>query len=154
MGVISATFSAVAVSAAQDLFEIVAPSNRRVCIREIRIGQYSDAGNAEAEMLSILLMRGHTTTGSGGAAVTAAHLQSGGGVRSQSTIASNNTTVATGGNPVTLLADSFNVQAGFRFYPVPDERLWLEPGQRMVVRITAPADALTMNGTILFEEVP
>lgn len=66
--VFSATFSAVAVSAAQDLFEIVAPNTSRVAIRSISLGQYSDAGDAQAEMLSVPLIRGYTT--SGGTSVT------------------------------------------------------------------------------------
>jgi hypothetical protein len=40
--------------------QLVAPSNSRVAIRAISFGQYSDAGDAQAEMLSVLLMRGHT----------------------------------------------------------------------------------------------
>ncbi len=42
MTVFTAAFSAVAISAAQDLFEIVAPSDSRVRLLEIDIGQYSD----------------------------------------------------------------------------------------------------------------
>lgn len=153
MATFVATFSAVSVTAAQDLFEIVAPSNRRVHIREIKAGQYSDAGDAQAEMLSLLLMRGHTTTGSGGSAVTPAPYHSAQSERSGATVAKNNTTVATNGDVATLSAESFNVMGGYRHYPVPEERIVLEPGQRFVVRITAPADALTMNGTILWDEV-
>ncbi len=44
MTVFSASFSAVAISAAQDLFEIVAPSDSRIRLLEIDIGQYSDFG--------------------------------------------------------------------------------------------------------------
>jgi hypothetical protein len=154
MSIAVATFSAVAVSAAQDLFEIVAPSTRKVVIRELRFGQYSDPGDTEAELLSILIMRGHAITGSGGAAVTPAFLAHTGSPTLTSVIARNNTTVATTGTVVTLLADSFNVMGGFRYLPVPEERIELAPSARLVVRITAPSDALTMNGTMLFEELP
>ncbi len=40
MTVFSAAFSAAAISAAQDLFEIVAPSDSRTRLLEIDIGQY------------------------------------------------------------------------------------------------------------------
>ncbi len=43
--VYTAAFSAVAISAAQDLFEIVAPPDARVRLLEIDIGQYSDFGD-------------------------------------------------------------------------------------------------------------
>ena len=42
--VFSATFSNVSVSAAQDIFELVAPGNSRMQVREIAFGQHSDAG--------------------------------------------------------------------------------------------------------------
>ncbi len=45
---VSASFSAVAVSAAPDVFELVAPSNSRVAIRSISLGNYSDAGDVRA----------------------------------------------------------------------------------------------------------
>ena len=54
---------------------------------------------------------------------------------------------------MTLLADSWNVAGGWRYYPVPDERIVLEKDQRLVVRISAPADAITLNGTLVFEEI-
>lgn len=152
--VYSAVFAAVAVSAAQDVFEIVAPATSRVVLREVRLGQYSDAGDAEAELLSVTFLRGHTTTGSGGAAVTPANLMGvTGSTAAVSTVARNNTTVATGGSPVTLLADSFHVAAGFRWYPAPEEQITLEPSQRFVVRISAPADSITLNGTLVFQEI-
>ena len=49
MTVFSAAFSAAAISAAQDLFEIVAPSDSRIRLLEIDIGQYSDFGDAAEE---------------------------------------------------------------------------------------------------------
>ena len=68
------TSAGVAASAAQDVFELVAPSDPRVPVRAISFGQYSDAGDAQAEMLSVILMRGHTTSGSGGSSATPANL--------------------------------------------------------------------------------
>lgn len=146
----TASFSAVSVTAAQDLFEILAPSTAPVFIREIRFGQYSDAGDAAAELLSVLLMRGHTVTGSGGSVATPVSLIGGG--TSAATVKLNNTTVATGGSPETITADAWNIQAGW-YYPADnDMRGSVGSGVRFVVRITAPADAITMNGTITWEE--
>ena len=48
MTVFSAVFTAVAISAAQDLFELVAPSDSRVRLLEIDLAQYSDFADAEA----------------------------------------------------------------------------------------------------------
>lgn len=153
MPLYTASFSAVAVSAAQDLFEIVAPAgSSNILIREIRLGQYSDFGDAAAELLSILVIRGNTVTGSGGSAVTPVNLQSF-SLASGATCAVNNTTIASGGSPVTVLADTWNVSAGWYWGPIlRDQYINLIGGQRLVVRVTLPVDALTMNGSILFEE--
>lgn len=144
----AATFSAVAVSAAQDLFEIAAPSTHRVCVRKCFISQYSDFGDAQAELLSVTVLRGYTTTGSGGSAVTPVNFKPW-GPAANSTVAKNNTTVASNGSPVTLIADAFNVAAGW-WLPQP---IWLDVSTRLVIRISAPADSLTMNGTLVFDEV-
>lgn len=152
--IFAATFSAVAVSAAQDLFEIVAPAGSWVTIREIRVGQYSDSGDAAAEALGISILRGYTTSGSGGSTATPVAITNPqtNARSADSTVEVNNTTVAADGSPVICLADAFNIAAGWHYYPVPEERIKVKPSQRLVVRLTAPADALTMNGTIVFEE--
>jgi hypothetical protein len=154
MAIYTAAFSAVAVAAAQDVFELVAPEDSQVALRAVRLGQYSDAADAQAEMLSVTLVRGHTTSGAGGAAVTPANLRPEAGAKpGAATVARNNTTLAANGAPVTLIADSWNVQRGWRYCPRADERIVLQNGQRLVVRITAPADEVTLNGTITFEEL-
>lgn len=153
MAIFTATFSAVAVSVAQDVFELLAPADSRVAIREIRLGQYSDFGDAQAEILSIQLIRGYTTSGSGGTTPTPVNISGhANSAVSTMTVEANNTTVASAGTPLTVISDVFNVAAGWWYYPPDDERPILEKAQRLVVRITAPADALTMNATIVFEE--
>jgi len=149
-----ATFSAIAVSAAQDFFELVVAKGRRVYIQELLLGQYSEFGDAQAELLSVLFVRGYTTAGSGGAAVTPVPLIGASGERAISTVARNNTTVAQDGTANVLRADAMNVAAGYRYYPAPEDRIWLEPEQRLVIRGTAPADGVTMNGTLVFREQP
>ena len=144
----TATFSAVAVSAAQDLFEITAPATHRVAITELRLGQYTDFGDAASEILSLLIIRNYTTTGSGGAAVTPVALVPS-EATAASTVARNNTTGATDGTPLILLADAWNVQTPYRW----EGRIIIPASTRLVVRITAPADAITTNGTLVFEEL-
>ena len=66
--------------------------------------------------------------------------------------------MATGGAAVILHATAFNVQAGFYQRPFyddkRDERYIIKAGTRLVIRSTAPADALTMNGTVKYQELP
>lgn len=154
MSIFTGTFSAVGVSAAQDLFEIVSPATSNVVIREIRVGQYSDFGDAAAEILSVQIIQGFTVAGTGGSTVTPSNVQRHTGAPSAaSTVLANNTTVANTGTNTVMVADSFNIQAGWVYCPPREERIQLGPSQRLVVRITAPADSITTNGTIVFEEL-
>jgi len=151
--IFTATFAAVAVSAAQDLWEIVAPSTTPVALREIRLGQYTDFGDAAAELLSIQIIRGYTTSGAAGAAVTPVNLRPWSRIAA-ATVERNNTTVAQDGTGAVLLADTFNVASGWWYRPPAEEFIFLNPSQRLVVRMTAPADEITMTSTIVFEENP
>ena len=112
----SATFDNIAVAAPQDLFEIASPATTGCTLHGVFIGQTSRQGDAQAEMLRWLVIRGATTTGSGGATITAAAgISPGVGVWS-STVKRNNTTAATGGTPQTMHASCFNVQGEIAFW--------------------------------------
>lgn len=148
--VYSASFEEVAVTAAQDLFEVVAPADAAVKVRSVTITQSSDAGDAQAEMLPILIHRG-TATGTGGSVVTPSPLSEGdaafGGV-----VEANNTTQSVEGT--FLHAEAFNVQIGFYYLPPPEDRVEVSPSQLFIVELqAAPSDSLTMNGTVVFEEI-
>lgn len=145
-----ATFDQVAVTVAQDLFELNAPADAAVIVHSVTITQESDAGDAAAEMLPILLHRG-STSGSGGSVPTPAPFSVGdpafGG-----TVEANNTTQSTEGT--NLHAEGFNVQVGFYYMPPPEDRIVISPSGRLIVELqAAPADSLTMNGSIVFEEI-
>lgn len=146
----SATFELVAVTAAQDLFEINAPSDAAVVVHGCWISQSSDAADAQSEQLNILIHRG-STSGSGGSTPTASPLSVGdpafGG-----TVEANNTSQSTEGT--ILFSDSFNVMAGWQWLPTPEMRLVISPSGRLIIELqTAPADSLTMSGTVFFEEI-
>jgi hypothetical protein len=149
----AANFDAIAVTAAQDFFEIAPPATASVLLHGLMIGQSTDYGDAQAEGLRLLIIRGATTTGSGGATITPAQAIPGGAAAS-STVKRNNTTAATGGTPVTLHADCFNVQSGYQFWWTPETRLICAPSSRIVVNLpAAPADSITFSATLYFEEL-
>lgn len=154
--IFTASFAAVAVAAAQDVFELVCPAGSgRVALREIRLGQYTDFGDSEAELISVQLIRGYTTSGADGAAVTPVNTKPWSRAAAAS-VERNNTTLAQDGTGAILLADTFNVANGWWYRPPEDERIFLAAtaGQnRLVCRISAPADSITMNGTMVFEEL-
>lgn len=139
-------------SAAQDLFELVAPSTAIIVIHEIKIGQSSDFGDAQAELLRITLTRGHTVSGSGGTTPAKNPLDPN-DAAAGATLEANNTTVANTSG-VDIHADTFNVAVGWQYVPTPECRPVLAPSQRFTVRLpAAPADALSMSGTIIWEEI-
>jgi hypothetical protein len=149
----TAVFNNVAVTAVQDLFELVAPADSIVVLHDIHISQNSDVADAAEEILRIELTSGHTTSGSGGSAVTpvAAQLQDsafGGSCEV------NNTTQASAGTIVTHYVWNFNIRAGFDKIFTPETRPVIAPSRRMCLELPAqPADSLTMSGSITFEEI-
>lgn len=146
----SATFEEVSVSAAQDLFELNAPSDAVVIVHGLTISQSSDAGDTESEQLNVLIHRG-TTSGSGGSTPTARPMEVGDAAFG-GTVEANNTSQSSEGNQ--LHAESFNVMAGLHIWWTPETRPVLSPSGRLIVELqSTPGDALTMSGTIYFEEI-
>ena len=153
MTMYSATFTAVAVTAAQDLFEITAPATGIVIVHRLIVSQSSDFGDAQEEGLLLTLRRGATTSGSGGTTITPA---AGGAMENSGpaftgVVEANITTVATTGTITTLHAEVWNVRGVFDYLPTPECRPILSPSQRIVLNTTAPADSLTVSGTAVFE---
>jgi hypothetical protein len=138
------------VSAAQDLIEIVAPSDAVVLIHEVHISQSSDGASSDSEMLQTTIVRAHSTSGSGGGSATVTPVETG-QPAAGGTYERNNTTQATGGSPVTVSADAFNVLNGF--VAVFDPPIAVSPGVRCVITVSAPADALTMSARALIDEL-
>lgn len=148
-----AQFNGVAITAQQDLFELLAPSARAVKLYRVKLTQTTEVGDAQEENLSILFKRGQTTTGSGGSTPTVVAL-SGQDTAGSSTVKANNTTKATAGTIVTFDVDTWYERAPYLWLPVPEERPIITPGVRMTIELaTTPADSLTCNGLIVFEEL-
>lgn len=146
-------FSAVAVSAAQDLFELSPADDRPIEIVGIELGQTSDAGDAQDEQLQVSIVRGHTTGGSGGSAPTPAPLSPLDGAAGFAAEV-NNTTVASAGTTATLHVGAWNVRAGYiQWFPEGCRPTATQANTTLVIRQTAPADAITMSGTLYVREL-
>lgn len=146
------TSVAAAVSAVQDLWELVAGTGKPLEILALNIGQGSDAGDAQAEQLSISIVKGFTTSGSGGGAANVGKRMTGDSAAGF-TAEINNTTQANTGTPETIHADAFDVQAGYQYVWPLEARPYLAAGERAVCKIPAPADALTMSFTLTVREL-
>ncbi len=149
----TAQFTDVAVSAVQDLFEVVAPADAIVTVHDLHLGQKSDVGDAAEEILSIQLTSGHTTSGSAGSSVTPVPVELGDAAFG-GTCEANNTTQAVDGTIVVHYAWDWNIRGPFDKVWTPETRPVLSPSRRMCVELpAAPTDAITMSGTITFEEI-
>ncbi len=153
--VYAVAFENVAVTAAQDLFMVAPADDKPIKLLGFMLSQSTELGDAAEEMLRIKVIRGHATVGSGGSAVDAAPVHCA-DAADAATCRTNDTTIASTGTAVDLLADTFNVRAGYQFWWTPETAPTCSEanGVRMVVRLmAAPADSVTMGGTLYFEEM-
>lgn len=147
------SFTAVAVTAQQDLFEITAAAAGAVEILEIHLSQSTEIGDAMEEGLSIVVKSGATSSGTGGSqAVVPVPL--GASAAFGGVCDTNNTTPASGGTIVTHFPFNWNVRVPFDQYFPPDARKVLAPSARLVVSLlTTPGDSITMSGYVVFREI-
>lgn len=146
-------FSDISVSAIQEVWELLAPSDAIVRIHGLTILQSSDLGDASEEIIRVNLIRVvGGTSGSGGATVTPATRESGDTAFGGS-LERNNTSLVTGGTLTVIRQFGWNIRIPLREIFTPEERPIVSPGNLFMVRIPAPADALTVSSEITFEEI-
>jgi hypothetical protein len=154
--VYTVVFAAVSVSAAQDLFEITPADDKPVEIMGLSLCQVgnADVGDAQEECLRFSIIRGYTASGSGGSAPTPVPVKAN-DAAAGFTAEVNNTTVATTGTAVILHEDSFNVRTGTTlWWPDGCEPSASQANTTLIIRLnTAPADAITLSGTLYVREV-
>lgn len=149
----SIIFSGVTVTAQQDLIEATAAAGKPFSIHQVNISQSSETGDAAEEGLSILIKTGQTASGSGGTSYIPAPRcvnDAAAGIAAEV----NNTTKASGGTIVTHVADNWNIRSPYIHFPTPEDRIIVAGGERCTVELaTTPADAITMSGWMLCEEL-
>lgn len=153
--VYTVVFEAVSVTAAQDFFELTPADDKPVDILAVVLTQVgnADIGDTAEELLRWSIIRGHATGGSGGSAPTPRPVDRSGPAAGFAAEV-NNTTIASTGTTHILHADAFNVRAPFIWIPPPGmECEASQADTTMVVRLnTAPADAITLSGTLYVAE--
>jgi hypothetical protein len=144
----SASFSEVAVTAQQDLFQIEANTVPAI-IHAIYLSQSSDLGDAESEGLSILIQRVTDAVTNDIAEVAL----DGGSAAANADLAVNETTELTTGASV-IHTEVWNILTPFIYLPPPELRPIVNIGDAIVVNLnTTPGDSITMSGTLYFEEL-
>jgi hypothetical protein len=139
-------------AAAFDFLELVCATAKPCRLRRIRIAQTTEP-TTEEEQLAITVIRGHATSGSGGDTTP-----DGGPLNSTTpaagyTAETMNTTIASTGTPVNVVEDAWNTRAGYDMAFAPEEAPEIVNAERLVVRSSAPADAMTVRATFWIEEL-
>ena len=151
----TASFFDISVAAAQELLSLLPAANRPIEICRVRLNQVGTADMlaGEEESLAVTIVRGHTTAPSGGATVTPV-ARDVNAASSGVTARRNDTTLATAGAPLNWQDMSFNVQIGLDEFIPPEYRVRTQNTSWVTVRLrTAPADAITMSGSVWFRTV-
>lgn len=155
-GVYTVSFSEQTIAAASgdyDLFELDAAADKPIELVAMVLGNKSEVGDAQDEMLSINVVRGNTTSGNG-TATTPRPLDP---LDPAATFAAETvgSTPASAGTAVTVLADTFNVRAGLQWImPEIMRPKTIDGGGLLCVRLTsAAADDLTLSGTAWVREL-
>lgn len=146
----------IAVSAAQDFFEILAATGKQTKVRGWAVGQTSELGDSAEEQWRVTTNRGvgAVTSGSGGSSVTAQPRDDGDAAFS-GTIERNNTTpmAAGSGSLEELEAYTINIRAGYeKIYP-PGEEPIITPGNHWTLELeSTPVDSVDTTITVTLEE--
>ena len=146
-------FNNVAVTAAQDLFELQAGDDKPI---EIAGGfiTYRDSETNEQLTFSIQRRTGAFTGGSGGSSPT---IQKTHTVLPTAgfTAEANNTTRATGGTQEFIHPEGFPSQGGGGYVPIPECVIGAVQGEALIVGLeNAPAASTNMNGVVYVREYP
>jgi hypothetical protein len=140
-------------TAAQDFWAIVSGTNTPTRLAGIHLFQTTELGDAAEEILRVRIRSGQTTVGSGGTAPTPVVNDSRDSAASF-TARINDTTQASAGTIVVHAELGWNVRV--------DRDWWLPPGfsftflgaRRWTVEFpAAPADSITVGGTLWVEEL-
>lgn len=139
-----------------DIFELLSAAGKPGILLGFELGQVSEVGDAQEEILTLVLKRvtGAPTSGSGGGTSTFISTRpndTAPGV----TLETGNTTKLTGGTSVELARFDWNVRVGVLYVPVPEERIVFDAATRLVLElVTTPADSISgVHGRISVGEI-
>lgn len=139
-----------------DVFELLSASGKPGVLVGFELGQTSEIGDAQEEMLTLVLKRvtGAPTTGSGGGTSTFISTRPN-DTAPGITLKTGNTTKLTGGTSVEVGRWSWNVRMPLPYVPVPEERIVFDAATRLVLElVTTPADSISgIQGRISVGEI-
>ena len=147
------TFEQVAVSAAQDVFEIKGASGKMLRILRMAVGA-TDTSVPTSQMLALRarFLPATVTDGSGGSTPTPQKIDPGDAAASFTALVNNTTKATTNGTAVTLEENSCHVQAGWDYwFPTPPI---VGPSEAFVFELLSTVSGTVhLSGTMEVEEI-
>jgi len=146
-------FNNIAVTAAQDLFNIAATSGMAFVLHQFELNSESSSSAAELRVV-IKRMTATVTNGSGGSVATISALASTDAAATVTGRTNDTTRATTSGSTTNLFPFGWNVLNGLLFCPPPEIRPTFGVSQNLLIGLeTAPAASTTMDGYIVIEEL-
>lgn len=143
-----------AVTVAADVVEITPADDKPIVVHGFEIFQTTDLGDAQEEVIGLLWVRGHTTSGSGGSAPTPRPANPS-DAAAGFTAETLNTTAASVGTTVNLARHGWNIRIPTPVTYTPEMRpMASQANTTLVLRMAAaPADSITISGYVCVEEL-
>ena len=122
-------------------------------VKRMCLWQTSDLSDANEEVLRAEWIRGHATSGSGGQTAVITPLNPfDASVTGLFTAEMLNTTIASTGTAVAMAVMGWNIRIPLDVLYPPGEEIIGRTTDRLVFRVSAPADAITVNASCLVEQ--
>jgi hypothetical protein len=142
---------ALAFTTATDVFELTCPSTCRAEFLMMELGQTTDLGDAQEEVLRIGLYRG-ATAGATGTALTEQPFADSNDGPAEATVVANRGTASTGGTLLQII--TWNIRIPTQWIWIPEMRPVTEISTVSTFRLlTAPTDSITISGTLIWREL-
>lgn len=152
----SAVLDAVAFTTATDIFECTPAADRAMLILGMRLGQTTDLGDAQEEVLRIGIYEDVTAGSTGTALTETIYGNESGTAANTAAVVTNRGTASTGGTLIDVIP--WNIRIPLEWYPPP----YLMPKFSNIAAegpvssfrlISAPTDSITVSGALYWTEV-
>ena len=142
----STQVNAASVAVAKDLIRISAPSTMTLCVIRAWVGQ---SGGVTSENARVLLQRASDTQTGTTETPQALEVGDPAATFTAQTLTADH---ALTGDPI--VDEAFNWVSGYLWVPAPEERIWVPPSGRLVLRLAgAPAASKTVSAGMMVIEV-
>lgn len=152
----TAVMDAQAVTAATDLFECTPAADRAMVIIAMKLGQTTDLGDAQEEVLRIGIYT-DVTAGSTGTAITETPYTNESALAANTAaVVTNRGTASTGGTLIDIIPWNIRIPLFWEpppMAPVKFSNIAAEGPVSSFRLLTAPTDSITISGSLIWTEV-